>query len=449
MAVAAETWEQVESIEHQGIIDANQFFAREDIAHEAWELINNRAEVFQPAVLSQEYKDNSRTAIMEALTASGHLSRVTLSGSLKDIEAQMTGRLVNGWDDNLPGHEKDRRFAELCNVLYGQKVRAAVVAGELPENTAILEISDYPEPLAGTKIGYRDKNKKGMVRSTHLVNQGNGQYDLIIEQGSRSNATGDSTFDFFDACGISPSSDHEAADLAALETPMLYNTYDYVDGTVDIMRRLDQHSGEGVLYGDSGSAKARHVSYECLREESQRREDEIERFSDELAKLEEQLDNLVDRGQIPAQERTDIFNGEIERILAAICTLEPSYAETTFGEKAAPAFHEAAILVARGQNAQAEQLLMGTAHLRDEITFCGATISTKEAQDLGLNVNSYSEHVGKGRANWSWKSGVCVVESCSTRPGRTRVGPCSICKNCQTKFDKGQDPTKSAVPKIE
>ena len=66
-----------------------------------------------------------------------------------------------------------------------------------------------------------------------------------------------------------------------------------------------------------------------------------------------------------------------------------------------------------------------------------------------MNVNSYSEHVGKGRANWSWKSGVCVVESCSTRPGRTRVGPCSICKNCQTKFDKGQDPTKSAVPKIE
>lgn len=41
-----------------------------------------------------------------------------------------------------------------------------------------------------------------------------------------------------------------------------------------------------------------------------------------------------------------------------------------------------------------------------------------------------------------WKKGVCQVQSCATRPGQTEVGPCSVCKSCQAKFDKGQDPTK-------
>lgn len=41
-----------------------------------------------------------------------------------------------------------------------------------------------------------------------------------------------------------------------------------------------------------------------------------------------------------------------------------------------------------------------------------------------------------------YKKGVCQVRSCSTRPGVTEVGPCSVCKSCQAKFDNGEDPTK-------
>lgn len=51
-----------------------------------------------------------------------------------------------------------------------------------------------------------------------------------------------------------------------------------------------------------------------------------------------------------------------------------------------------------------------------------------------------------------WKTGVCRIESCDSRqrdPGTTKVGPCSICKKCEDKFNAGQDPTKESVVSIQ
>jgi hypothetical protein len=448
VAASAEMGEKTGLLEHQGIIDANILCERQYIEHEARQLIINRDIIAQPAVQFQEYQDNGRTVLMEALTESGHLSAVRLSGTLEEIESQMLGRLLNGWNKNLPQHEKDRRFAEICNVLYGREVRAALVAGKLPENTAILEVSDYPKPLAGMKLGYRDKNEKGMLRSTHLVNKGAGQFELVIEQLSRSNSADYSTRSFFGACNLELAS-NKPSDLAALEKPVLYSLNDYADGVIDIQRLLDKHAGSNTLYGDTGAAKVKHVPYEDLREESQRREAEIVCFTDDLAKLEQQLDGYVERGQMTPKERIDNLYGEINRILAAICTLEPNYAVATYGEKAAPAFEAAAIAVARGNPALAQRILSDTIHLREEVSFCGGSISVEKADELGLEVNSYSKLVKKGRESWKWKKGVCVVKTCETRPGETKVGPCSVCEKCQAKFDDGDDPTKSSPkPKI-
>ncbi|HEX8182866.1 MAG TPA: hypothetical protein VF575_04680 [Candidatus Saccharimonadales bacterium] len=46
-------------------------------------------------------------------------------------------------------------------------------------------------------------------------------------------------------------------------------------------------------------------------------------------------------------------------------------------------------------------------------------------------------------SSWTWKKGVCRVESCPS-PRPTEVGPCSVCRNCQHKFDSGIDPTMSS-----
>lgn len=41
---------------------------------------------------------------------------------------------------------------------------------------------------------------------------------------------------------------------------------------------------------------------------------------------------------------------------------------------------------------------------------------------------------------WVWKTGVCRVAECPTRPSKTKVGPCSVCACCQQLYDKGKDP---------
>ncbi|HUS25929.1 MAG TPA: hypothetical protein VMY99_01100 [Nevskiaceae bacterium] len=52
----------------------------------------------------------------------------------------------------------------------------------------------------------------------------------------------------------------------------------------------------------------------------------------------------------------------------------------------------------------------------------------------------------KDKKNWRWKRGICQVKTCPTRPGQTKVGPCSVCVRCQGMFDKGSDPTKWGMP---
>jgi hypothetical protein len=258
----------------------------DDIADEAWQLIDQRERVSKADTPEREYRDNARTALMEALTASGHLSVVEIEGTLEEINTQILRRLLNGWDESLPHYELSRRFAEICNELFIQKTHRAIVKGSLPPDTEVLEVSDHPEPLLGAQLGYRDANRKGMVRSTGLRNNGNGQYTRVIEQVSRSNSHDGSTRSFFASCGV-PLRQDIPVDLAALERPTIYTRRDYVDGVVDVQRSLDWHAsqraGEYVLYGDTGERIDRHPAYENLRYESVGREKQIEFYTGKLA----------------------------------------------------------------------------------------------------------------------------------------------------------------------
>ncbi len=425
---------------YQVFVDGEVLINRQLIEAEAWQLLEGRDTQLQPVPV-QENLDNARTALMEALTASGHLSRVEISGSLEEINSQVLNRLLNGWDSNLPAHEQKRRFAELCNELFIQVVLKAVAEGHLPADTEILEISDYPEALIGTSIGYRHANKKGMVRSTGLMFHPDGSYTRVIEQTSRSNGTWHSTFGFFDACNIQTT--NKATDLAALEKPVIYSASNLVDKVVDVMRLLDEHTGQGVKYGDSGERAANSIPYEDLRQESARREAEIATYYEDLAKLEIQLDSWLSEGLITQKEKTDLYNGEVVRILNAVCTLAPEYAADTFGSNSAPVFHKAAELTAMGRVQEAAVLLNSSQYLMEKVVFCGATIEIEDAKKIGLEVNSFGSLVEKGKNSWKWKDGVCVVKACPSRPTKTKVGPCSVCKSCQAKFDAGQDPTKN------
>lgn len=40
------------------------------------------------------------------------------------------------------------------------------------------------------------------------------------------------------------------------------------------------------------------------------------------------------------------------------------------------------------------------------------------------------------RENWKWTQGVCIMGSCAKKGETVLVGPCSICRSCQDKFDR-------------
>lgn len=72
--------------------------------------------------------------------------------------------------------------------------------------------------------------------------------------------------------------------------------------------------------------------------------------------------------------------------------------------------------------------------------------STGNVLENNLAAGTIQEETGEARKeNWAWKKGVCVVKSCRTRPGKTEVGPCNVCRSCQHKYDKGEDPSKEPV----
>jgi hypothetical protein len=63
----------------------------------------------------------------------------------------------------------------------------------------------------------------------------------------------------------------------------------------------------------------------------------------------------------------------------------------------------------------------------------------------GAGINEARDGESESSGSWTWKKGVCRIKSCPS-PKPTDVGPCSICRGCQHKFDSGQDPTTSDSP---
>jgi hypothetical protein len=415
-----------------------------EIETEASQLIASREALPAVEVKAAERYDNARTALMEALTASGHLSTIEITGSLAEINAQVLQRLLNGFTKDLPFHEYQRRYYELCNELVVQKTFALVVTGELPEDTEITEISDcpvgMPEDLANS-LGYRTANRKGMVRTHGLLPRPGNQFTRRIEQISRSNGTSYSTAAFMRGAGNELIGD-EPEDNLAIKKTLIHTAHDNTDGVVDIQRRLDYHEGEGVLYGEIDNEY--HVPYEELREESQRREVELAWAAEELADYEEKLDRALADGSINQEQKRAQYSEEVREILRAICQLAPEYAADCFGEDAAPFYHEASLQRAMGNDAVANEILRRAYNLEKTVLFCGVAIDPQVAEKLGLQLGDSESLFEKGKESWKFKRGICQVPACRS-PKPTEVGPCSVCRNCQDMFDHGFDPTRLDV----
>ena len=98
-----------------------------------------------------------------------------------------------------------------------------------------------------------------------------------------------------------------------------------------------------------------------------------------------------------------------------------------------------------------ERNMQRASMVEQTVLICGSSISPESRNELGLNGDSLSDLIGEGKKSWKWKKGICRTENCTTRPGETLVGPCSVCKNCQHWYDNKRDPAKlySGMKKLE
>lgn len=94
--------------------------------------------------------------------------------------------------------------------------------------------------------------------------------------------------------------------------------------------------------------------------------------------------------------------------------------------------------------------------LADSVTYAGNEERAGGTEfagcDVILGTNRLAGAAGyvnaAGAEGWIWKDGKCVVKNCPSQAKRqnVKVGPCSVCRDCQTIFDKGIDPASVYRP---
>lgn len=96
-----------------------------------------------------------------------------------------------------------------------------------------------------------------------------------------------------------------------------------------------------------------------------------------------------------------------------------------------------------------EMYLAGNSAQQRGETFSGCGASIGRNSNLGtesqLQSLGFGNQAGKAKSSGEklvWKDGVCRIDNCPTRPGKTKVAQCSVCRSCQFWFDKGRDPAK-------
>lgn len=428
---------EIDPLPEAALQSADCYIDRTLIESQAHELIAGRDRLAVEYKTKETYRNDARTALFEALTASGHLSTIELTGSLDEIHGMMLSVLLNSYSDTLPAPERRRQFQELCNELTRQEVERRIAIGTIPPETQVAEISDFIEGLSEKSaqlLGYRPSNKKGMVRSSCLIDNHNGTYTRISEQVSRSNAEAVKTISFLQEENIQlrPA---VTADVSVLGTTILH---DMSEGVIGLMRRLDEHQGVDICYGELRNAT--QIPYDRLREESQYREYQAQWYAKDLAVYTEKLDQKLQAGEINNKQHRELLQQEIKQTLRAICTMRPEYTKDCFGEAAAQTYQEASNRAAAGDTDGAAAYIESRQHLEETVSLCGMSISPNKAAKLGVQPSALEQLIKLGLENWPWTRGVCRVDQCPTRPSKTDVGPCSVCRGCQNHFDNGKNP---------
>lgn len=417
------------------VIVASELIDREIIERRALEYIedfNPNTKILRPL----EAEDNARTAIFEALTASGHMSRVELPGRADEVHQQVMCRLLNGYyRPNIPEHERARVFQEICEELTIYETYLRVVIGDLPPETKVVTVSDFASPLGAeaNKLGYRAANQKGMIRETSFEYTASGSPTRVIKQISRSNSDAQQTISALESAQVRVAR-KGYADVDLLGTQLLGAEIT----AIDIMKRLDRHAGMAVMYGEYKRADS--VGYDDLETVSRLREQRVETFIDDLAAVERSLDRQLTRGDISQTMWNKQYGEKLRDIIRAICILEPGYVRDALGEKVVDAYTKAHDAFVSGDSAGASGIVSGVSDLESSIVVCGMEVGGQQSSESTENVTSDVQKMLE-KSKWKWVDGYCRESLCPNSSKKTKVGPCNVCVNCQHIYDSGKQPS--------
>ncbi len=391
---------------------------------------------------TQEPEINARSGLFEELTAKGHLSVIEFDEPIEVANYRTLQRLLNGYSEDLAPWEKDRRFSEIIEELINHRVARDIQGGILPPDTMVATISNIPTGVPEKQaidFGYGVLNDKGMTRTTGFENG-----VRRVEQVSRSNSGDGSAERFLAARGFVVGQGASRI----LRAQLLVTRDHFPDGVVDIQRALDSFAGPGIIYGESRLQTDLNVpEYEDLRQVSKAREQQAEHQIQKLADFERQQNVRYHAGEISYQDKLLAVTKRRKELVNEICILDPSYAKDARGQAAVEHFEKASLAMAAGNDAA------GIRHLENALAaadpragaVCGGTGLEKNLQaenKLSAEASRLYLEAKEDRKYWRWTRGVCIVKECPSRPAKTEIGPCSVCRKCQTIFDKGDDPKK-------
>jgi hypothetical protein len=418
---------------------ASEIYAPDQLEAEARRLIENHQKI-EHDNWKPEPEINARSGLFEELTAKGQLSVIEFDGPIEVINHRILQRLLNGYSENLVSWEEDRRFSEIIEELINHRVSRDIKAGILPPDTMVTTISNIPKGVPekeASDFGYGVINDKGMTRTTGFENG-----FRRVEQISRSNSSDGSAERFLAGQGFVVGQGASRI----LRSQMLVTREHFPDGVVDIQRALDTFAGPNVIYGeDRLQANLNVPEYEDLREVSAAREQQAERQIQKLAEFERQLNIRYRSGEISYQDKLLAIKKRRKELVNEICILNPSYAKDARGEATVEHFEKASLAMAAGYDAAGIQDLEVALSVSDPRAgaVCGGTGLEKALQredSLSAEATRLYLEAKSDRKYWKWTKGVCVVKECPTRPAKTDVGPCSVCRKCQTIFDNNNDP---------
>ncbi len=363
-----------ENVSHE-IITADEVVDRKLVEALAWQLIENY-ESHPKALRENEAEDNARTALFEALTASGHMSVVELAGNQSEVHRQILQRLLNSYfRPGIPEAEKARNYEEICEELVVQTIFERIQTGEVPPDTKTNTVSDFAHSLGSEaqKLGYRPSDKKsymgkGMVRETSFEIR-NGQWVRIIKQISRSNTFAPDTVSKLQKAGLRLPLRSGSEDIQLLGSQILSVSH----GALEVTQLLDRmQRGAKVMYG-----QARHsglVPYERLEIVSKQREEAIESHIQELADYERVLDGMLKDGNINQQEHLKRYAEALREHVRAICVQYPAYTRGALGEKVVNDYARAHERFEAGDARGAASIINGASSRESAVIACGMSV---------------------------------------------------------------------------